>query len=133
MLRFPIMESASAVVVLRVQVLLFGHFQKAQMLRAFVIIGRLPESGVIENQPGKLAREGPGKRHEASFRFFPPFASGDKGGRRLAGEFGDFAEKFLDRSAEGRSRRGLTGGLFFSASAPVYAARLEDGGRPPGV
>jgi hypothetical protein len=128
------MESAIAVVVLRVQVLLFGHFQKAQMLRVFVIIGRAPERGVIENHSGKLAREGQGKRHEASFRFFPAFASGHKGGRRLASEsFGDFTEKLLDRSAETRERCWLAGGLFFSASAPVFAARLEDGGGPPGV
>ncbi len=83
---------------------------------------------------GKALRDWRGVHPETPFAFFATFAPCDKGGGRFAGEnFGDFAEKLLDRRAERRSQRGLAGGFFFSACVPVFAARFEDGGGPPGV
>jgi hypothetical protein len=86
------------------------------------------------NRRGKAFRDWRGVYPETPFAVVAAFAPCDKRGRRLAGEnFGDFAEKLPDGSAEKRARRRLAGGLLFSARVPVFAARLEDGGGPPGV
>jgi hypothetical protein len=73
MLRFRIMKSA--VVVLRVKVLLFGHFKKAQILGVFVMIGREPERGVIKDRPHNLLCDSAGKHPEPFARFLPAFAA----------------------------------------------------------
>ena len=60
MLRFRMMKGT--VVVLLVKVLLFGHFQKAQILGVFVMIGHRPEIGIIEDRPRNPAHDVQGRK-----------------------------------------------------------------------
>ncbi len=54
----------TAVIVLRVKVLLFGHFEKAQMLCVFVVIG--PHGPIVISR--MVARKGDGRRRFCLWR-----------------------------------------------------------------
>ena len=113
------------------------------------MIGHGPEIGIIEDRPRNPSHDLESKKPESPAGTFPAFPALRRGrGKRLYDGGRGFAEQVLDGAGERRrfwrvvrgglrADRGgayqLAGGFFFSICVPVFAARLEDGGRPPGV
>jgi len=91
MLRFRMMKS-TVVMFLR-KVFLFRHLQKAQILGVFVMIGREPESAVIEDRPYNPRCDFPGKHPEPLARFILPFTANCwRRGKCLDDRFRNFAK-----------------------------------------
>ncbi|MGA8028932.1 MAG: hypothetical protein WB992_17465 [Bryobacteraceae bacterium] len=66
----------SVVVMVLLKILVFGHFEKAQILGVFIMIGWEPENGVIKDRPYNPRCDFAGKHPEAFARFVLPFAAG---------------------------------------------------------